>query len=123
MEMHEDALTLPRSEAIPDEREAFAQCYPDIGWEDVPDSVKETARERGIPVAAAYGVYLTHRERTRKTAAQALSHAMAESPGLPRGAVGERLYSIEEMREMPAKEVRSRYGSLLASLRCGVEQW
>lgn len=108
---------------VPDEREAFAQCYPDTPWEEVPDSVKQSAAERGIPVAAVYGVYLTHREQTRRSALAALARATEQSPGLPRGALGERLYSIEEMRAMPPKEIRRRYGSLLASLRRGLEKW
>ncbi|MBQ7324117.1 MAG: hypothetical protein IJW98_00070 [Clostridia bacterium] len=114
---------LPWIESETDLREAFAICYPDIRWEDVPDGVKAAATEQGIPVAAVYGDYLARREDIRKTADAALIRAMEQSPGLPRGAVGERLYSIEEMRAMPPKEVRSRYGSLLASLRRGFEKW
>lgn len=120
--MAEKLLTTP-SEAAPDDREVFAICYPDIRWEDVPDGVKAAATVQGIPVAAVYGDYLARREEIRKTADAALVRAMEQSPGLPRGAVGERLYSIEEMRAMPQKEVRSRYGSLLASLRRGFEKW
>ena len=116
--MAEELLTTP-AEVAPDDREAFAICYSDTHWEDVPDGVKAAATEQGIPVAAAYGDYLARREEIRKTADAALIRAMEQSPGLPRGAVGERLYSIEEMREMPPKEVRRRYGSLLASLRHG----
>jgi hypothetical protein len=106
-----------------DLRAAFSECYPDTPWEEVPDSVKVSAMERGIPVAAAYGVYLTRREQTRQSASAALARAMEESPGLPRGAVGERLYSIEEMRAMPQTEVRRRYGSLLTSLRHESTKW
>lgn len=120
--MAEELLTLP-AEAATDDREAFSICYPDTRWEDVPDGVKATATEQGIPVAAAYGDYLARREEIRKAADAALVRAMEQSPGLPRGAVGDRLYSIEEMRAMPSKEVRSRYGSLLASLRRGFEKW
>lgn len=106
-----------------DEWETFAQCYPDVRREDVPDGVKAAATEQGISIAAAYGDYLARREEIRSAAADALARAIAQSPGLPRGAMGERLYSIEEMRAMPPKEVRRRYGSLLASLRRGLEKW
>ncbi len=106
-----------------EQKAAFAECYPDTSWEAIPDSVKESAMTRGIPVAAAYGQYLLGREQSRKAASAALARAMEHSPGLPRGAVGERLYSIDEMRAMPPKEVRRRYGSLLTSLRHGSTKW
>ena len=110
---------LPWVESETDLRESFAACYPDTRWEDVPDSVKKKSAEENLPMTEVYGQYLSRREEIRKAADAALIRAMEQSPGLPRGAVGERLYSIEEMRAMPLKEVHRRYGSLLASLRRG----
>ncbi len=114
-----------REEPLPprDEREDFALCYPDVRWEEVPDPVKEDARLQGVSVAAAYGVYLQRREEIRKAAENALHRAVSQSPGFPRGAVGERLYSLREMQEMSSREVRGRYKTLLASLRRGFEKW
>ena len=60
----------------------------------------------------------------RKAAAElANRRAASDSPGLIKGAVGERLYSIDEMRQMTAKEVKGRYHSLLASLKRGFSRW
>lgn len=123
MPVREDERALPGTEAESDQREAFAVCYPDVAWEEVPDAVKQRALAEGIPVTAVFQEYLELREQRRQAAEQAVLRATAQSPGLPGGAVGERLYSIDEMREMPAKEVRRRYGSLLASLRRGIEKW
>ncbi|MBQ8382632.1 MAG: hypothetical protein IJX47_05425 [Clostridia bacterium] len=106
-----------------DQRTAFCEAYPDVTWESVPDAVKEAARLKEIPVAAAYCLYLQRREQAKKTAKAACRRATAESPGVPAGALGERLYSIDEMREMTSKEVKNRYHTLLASLRRGVTKW
>lgn len=106
-----------------DEQAAFVEVYPDVSWEAVPDAVKENARLQAIPVADAYCLYLRQREQAKKTAVSAYQRAAAESPGIPRGAWGERLYSINEMREMTPKEVKSRYHTLLASLKRGFAKW
>jgi hypothetical protein len=121
--MVEAIFDLPRTDSKADSKEQMAICYPDTRWEDIPDSVKKKSAEENLPMTEVYGQYLSRREEIRKAADAALIRAMEQSPGLPRGAVGERLYSIEEMRAMPPKEVRSRYGSLLASLRRGFEKW
>ena len=117
--MAEEILDLPWSESAADSNEQMAICYPDVRWEDVPDFVKEKSVAENLPITAVYGEYLSCREARRKSAMDALARSRALTPGLPRGSTGERLYSIEEMRAMPLKEVRSRYGSLLASLRRG----
>lgn len=106
-----------------DERSAFCLRYPDVPWTSVPDAVKESARLQAIPLADAYGEYLQQRAKLREAADAAYRRALAESPGVPMGAVGERLYSIDEMRRMTSKEVKSRYHTLLASLKRGFSKW
>lgn len=118
-----ERMELPWAESEAELRACLAICFPDTKWEDVPDEVKRKSIEEAQPIAAVYQDYLTHREQTRKTASAALLRSMEQSPGIPQGAVGERLYSIEEIRAMPAKEVRRRYGSLLTSLRHGTTKW
>lgn len=113
--------TLPEEKA--DERTVFSRRYPDVLWASVPDAVKESACQKAISVADAYGEYLQQRAQLRETAAAAYQRALAESPGVPMGAVGERFYSIDEMRQMTSKEVKSRYHSLLASLKRGLSKW
>ncbi|MBQ8288846.1 MAG: hypothetical protein IJX76_08785 [Clostridia bacterium] len=120
MDEHRPVLTVPEQQ---DERMAFNEAYPDVSWDSVPDAVKENARLKEIPVAAAYCLHLQRREQAKKTAASAYQRAVAESPGVPVGALGERLYSIDEMREMTSKEVKSRYHTLLASLKRGFSKW
>ena len=63
------------------------------------------------------------RIRLKKAAELANRRATDDSPGVIRGAMGERLYSVDEMRQMTAKEVKGRYHSLLASLKRGFSRW
>lgn len=106
-----------------DEEAAFRKAYPEVLWESVPDAVKENARMKEIPVSAAYCHYLEQREQMKEIAVSAYQRAASESPGVPAGALGERLYSIDEMQRMTSKEVRNRYQSLLASLKHGFTKW
>ncbi len=107
---------------LSDEREAFATVYPDTPWETVPDRVKEAAADGTRQIAAEYSSYLYRKEQLRTAAAAAREKGRAESPGLPAGAYGERLYSIDEMRRMSPKEVKGRYKSILSSLKRGLGQ-
>lgn len=63
------------------------------------------------------------RERIQAAAIAANQRAATDSPGIVSGALGERLYSIDEMRQMTAKEVKGRYHSMLASLKRGFSKW
>ena len=62
------------------------------------------------------------RERDREIAHAANALAMERTPGCPRGSGAGRLYSVEEMKNMNSKEVKRRYGSLMASLKRGFEK-
>lgn len=63
------------------------------------------------------------RKRLKEAADAANQRAADDSPGIVSGALGERLYSIDEMRQMTPKQVKGRYHSLLASLKRGFSKW
>ena len=65
---------------------------------------------------------LQERDRERELARAAYALAVERTPGCPRGDVGGRLYSMEEMKSMNSKEVKRRYNSLMASLKRGLEK-
>ena len=87
---------------------------------DFADSDKMTATEGANADADAEAAV---RQRIKAAAIAANQRAAADSPGIVSGALGERLYSIDEMRQMTAKEVKGRYHSMLASLRRGFSKW
>ena len=62
------------------------------------------------------------REREKEIARAAYALAVERTPGCPRGDGRGRLYSVEEMKNMNPKEVKRRYGSLMASLKKGIEK-
>lgn len=103
------------------EQEEFSSCFPDVSLAEIPDSVKESALCNHLPIAAAYALYLCRRARAKEAAREASARAAAETPGIPTGDRGERIYTVEEMRAMSQSEVRRRYGALLNSLSRGIE--
>lgn len=113
--------TLRQEELRRREQEEFSSCFPDVTLAEVPDSVKESAVSNNLPLAAAYALYLCRKARAKESARAASERAAAETPGLPTGDRGERIYTIEEMRAMSQSEVRRRYSALLNSLSRGIE--
>ena len=63
------------------------------------------------------------REREKEIARAAYALAVERTPGCPRGGRAGRLYSVDEMKNMNPKEVKRRYGSLMASLKRGIEKF
>lgn len=94
----------------------------ELNLAQIPDRVKERAEVEGIPLEEAYAEYLIRREREKEIARTADALAMERTPGCPRGDSVGRLYSMEEMKSMSQKEVKRRYGSLMDSLRRGIEK-
>ena len=86
-----------------------------------PDCVMAHALAEGISAEEAYALYLEKREREKAIADAANALALERTPGCPRGNKVARLYSVEEMKSMSSKEVKSRYGALMESLRWGLE--
>ena len=62
------------------------------------------------------------RDREKELARAAYARGVECTPGCPRGDVGGRLYSVEEMKGMNSKEVKRCYNSLMASLKRGFEK-
>lgn len=67
-------------------------------------------------------IVLQERDGERELARAAYALALERSPGCPRGDVGGRLYSVEEMKGMSPKQVKKRYGVLMDSLKRGIEK-
>ncbi len=62
------------------------------------------------------------RAREKEIARAAYALAMERTPGCPRGGCGQRIYSVEEMKNMSPKQVKKRYGVLMDSLKRGIEK-
>lgn len=89
---------------------------------EIPDRIKASAKEAGIPIAEAYADYLSRRERERAIAKAASELAIERTPGCPKGVYGQRIYSVDEMKSMSSTEVKKRYGAILESLKRGIEK-
>ena len=89
----------------------------------VPDHVRTQAEQAGLAVEQVYADYLDRREREKAIARAADDAAIERTPGCPRGSGYGRFYSVDEMKSMSRNEVRSRYGSLMDSLKRGIEKF
>jgi hypothetical protein len=109
-------LELVRRERLDAEWQEFCALYPDVEAETVPDTVWEKVKQ-GLPLAAAYALH-ERRRLCRERAAEEVNRENARrSSGSMRTAGEEEFYSPEEVRAMGAREVRSKYGRILESMK------
>ncbi len=103
------------SRHMEDDCAEFAELYPNVSPDSLPDDVWENVR-RGIPLAAAYALSNRRRERIAQLAAERNAINRARSTGAvtvaPTG-----YYSPEEVRAMNAAEVRRNYNEILLSMQ------
>ena len=99
------------------EETMFAELFPDVDRDTIPDSVKEEALARNIPLVAVYAMY----ERRRQLAAVSAEIRNRANAGRSSGALdrtdnfGEAL-SIEQIRAMSPREVRRHYKQIMKTL-------
>lgn len=95
----------------------FSELFPDVDADSIPDSVREEAKEKGIPIFALYAVY----ERRKHLAALAAEAHNRENAGRSSGPLinsdnfGEAL-SIEQIRAMSPLQVRKHYKQIMKTL-------
>ena len=95
----------------------FKELFPDTDKETIPDSVKNEAQEKGIPLVAAYAIY----ERRRQIAASVADARNKTNAGRSSGPLGKadnfgEALSIEQIRAMSPTEVRRHYKQIMKTL-------
>lgn len=101
------------------EKAAFAELFPKVSPDDVPDSVRELAAVQGMPLVAAYAMYVCRAEHEKDRIGEKLADSASRSSGSVEGARAEELFSIEQIRAMSPKEVRRHYKTVMKSLSRG----
>lgn len=110
------SLIRSRDEA---DREAagFAELFPDVNRDDIPDSVREDAQRQGLPLIAAYALYARRMELAGIVAERAGKSAAEHSAGGVSGSSGtEDFFTLDQIRAMTPKEVRKNYKTILKSI-------
>ena len=95
----------------------FKELFPGIDKENIPDSVKAEADEKGLPLIAAYAIY----ERRRQLAVAAAEAHNRINAGRSSGSLGKsdnfgEALSIEQIRAMSPTEVRKHYKQIMKTL-------
>lgn len=102
-----------RAERI--EREEFCALYPDVDLRSLPEEVLTNGT---LPLAAAYALYERRNALSSAKAAQAnLQNAQKSSGSAHHDGESDGEYSIEEIRRMTPRQVRTRYQTILHSLK------
>lgn len=110
---------LAEKERMLAEEALLAELYPGVMLSALPEAVEREAREKKMPLAAAYALYLRRRELAAAEGKVAARLAAYESAGALGGDCGEPFYSIDEIRAMSRKEIRRSYKAILRSLEKG----
>ncbi len=108
---------LAEREKIDAEASMFNELFPDVDRETIPDTVREEAETRGIPLVAAYAMY----ERRRQLAAATAQMRNQINAGRSSGPLGKadnfgEALSIEQIRAMSPAEVRRHYKQIMKTL-------
>ncbi len=102
------------------EAQAFAELFPEVKADEIPDCVKKQAETEGIPVVAAYAIYDRRRTLERKKCSEILERSAARSSGMiAGGAVQEDYFTVDQIRMMSPREVRKHYKAIMKSLSKG----
>ena len=95
----------------------FSELFPEVEADSIPDSVRDEANEKGIPLFAMYAVY----ERRKQLATLAAEIKNRENSGRSSGPLinsdnfGEAL-SIEQIRAMSPMQVKKHYKQIMKTL-------
>lgn len=108
---------LAERDRIDAENSMFSELFPDVDRDSIPDSVAAEAKERNIPLVAAYAIY----DRRRQIAAASAALHNKNNEGRSSGPVGSadnfgESLSIEQIRAMSPSEVRKHYKQIMKTL-------
>ena len=108
---------LAERERVDAENSMFRELFPDVDRDSIPDSVKEEAEAKNIPLVAAYAMY----ERRRQLAADSAALHNQANAGRSSGPLGKNdnfgeALSIEQIRAMSPIEVRKHYKQIMKTL-------
>lgn len=108
---------LAERERVDAENAIFSELFPDTDKEMIPDSVREEAEARNIPLVAAYAMY----DRRRQLAAASAELHNQINAGRSSGPLGKadnfgEALSIEQIRAMSPSEVRKHYKQIMKTL-------
>ncbi len=104
------------------DREAadFAELFPTLKREEIPDFVREEAEKSGIPLIAVYALYARRQEIAAVRADQTAKRSAENSAGSVGGSSSESdLFTLEQIRAMTPKEVKKHYKTIMKSLNKG----
>ncbi len=101
------------------EKKIFGELYPKVAIDEIPDAVLKEAKDEGIPLAAAYALYARRLEIESENAAEKLIKSAVRTSGAVSQPPPERLFSIDQIRAMSAKEVKRQYKAVMKSLAKG----
>ena len=97
------------------QREEFCALYPDVDLHSLPEEVLSHST---LPLAAAYALYARRNALANERAAQAnLQNAQKSSGSAQHDGESDGEYSLEEIRRMTPRQVRTRYQTILHSLK------
>ena len=104
------------------DREAadFAELFPALKREEIPDFVREEAEKSGIPLIAVYALYARRQEIAAARADQTAKKSAEGSAGSVGGSISENdFFTLEQIRAMTPKEVKKHYKTIMKSLNRG----
>ena len=97
------------------QREEFCALYPDVDLHTLPEEVLSNST---LPLAAAYALYARRNALAEAKALEAnLQNAQKSSGSAQHDGESDGEYSLEEIRRMTPRQVRTRYQTILHSLK------
>jgi len=97
------------------QREEFCALYPEVDLASLPE---EVTAQSALPLAAAYALYERRRAREAARAQAAnLENAQKSSGSAHHDGESDGEYSLEQIRRMTPAQVRTRYQTILHSLK------
>lgn len=104
------------------DREAadFAELFPSLKPDEIPDFVRDQAEKSKIPLIAAYALYARRQEIEAIRAGESSKRSVENSAGPVAGSAGEAdLFTLDQIRAMTPKEVKKHYKTIMKSLNKG----
>ena len=93
----------------------FSRLYPDADRSDLPAEVSEMEAQ-GVPIAAAYALYLRREQYKSEQAARKNSEHASSSPGGADAEGDVPPLTVEEIKKLPQSAVRRYYSQILRVL-------
>lgn len=98
----------------------FAEYFPEVSRDEIPDAVRERAARENIPLVAAYALYDRKLELAKMYAGDVARKSAECSAGPVSGASREAdFFTMEQIRAMTPKEVKKHYKTIMKSLNKG----